>query len=589
MKKNRQKISRLTTVFYRNFFLLIAVPLFLVIIVALSILRSMMLGTANEKITLAQDNIVASLSSDLDAATLKMSHFLNSNDGRALELASAITTSQGTQRYEYTSQLKELYDFAVTPSSDIIAIHFYSRAGDIQYLKDGLAIPLEELRNRRFYKQALDNPGQTHLGSIPSSITYMDKQSDKSRMALAVAFAPKDSGFGGNIEMACMYVYTHVNVTIQEYSLDEGQGQMCLVDSGGNMLIPPKRGYTDYVVPEQFYTAQSGHYEASRDGQRLQYVVAAIPGTDWRLVSTVDNRILLHDFNRTAALILMASVVLFTLFFVFSILFLQNIIRPVTALIAAMRQVEDGNLDTRLEPSGQEELRALTTSFNGMIVKTKGLMLANEAEQQAKHSAEMQALQSQINPHFLVNTLGSIRFMAMVAKFDSIKNMAEALMNILSASFRQSASLYTINEELEMLDSYIYLMKIRYSENFNVEYKIDDSCRSCLIPRLILQPIVENSIVHGFEDREDMGNILVEVVRSNDVVTITITDDGQGMTEEAVRVVLSTGIGVSNVQKRLRLNFGEAYGITFESTLGEGSAAVLTIPALESKDSNNLA
>lgn len=193
----------------------------------------------------------------------------------------------------------------------------------------------------------------------------------------------------------------------------------------------------------------------------------------------------------------------------------------------------------------------------------------------------MEALQSQINPHFLVNTLGSMRFMAMVAKFDSIKNMAEALINILSTSFRQAASLYTINEELEMLESYIYLMKIRYAENFLVEYRIDDNCRRCLIPRLVLQPIVENCIVHGFEDSEDIGHILVEASRNRDAVVITISDDGQGMSPERLAEVLSASIGISNVQKRVRLNFGELYGVRIESKPGAGTRVTLTIPATD--------
>lgn len=584
MSRHGQKKSRLTTVFYRNFFLLIAIPLLLVIIVALSMLRSMMLSAANEKITLAQDNVVAMLSADIDSATLKLSHFLNSSGGRALELASAVSATQGVERYEYATQLKELYNFAVTPSSDIIAIHFYSHDGDIQYFKDGLAIPLSELKNQRFYAEAMSDPGQTHVGSIPSTITYMDRITDRSRMALAVALAPKKSDMTERIEMVCMYAYTHVNVTIQEYSRDPGQGQMCLVDSRGDILIPPKRGDKEYSIPEHFYTSQAGSFEYKAGGRPLQYVVSIIPGTDWRLVSAVDNRMLLQDFNRIAGLIICASIVLFALFFGFSILFLQNIIRPVNALISAMRQVEQGDLNTSLVPMGQEELQALIGSFNGMIRQTKTLMIENEEQQQQRHNAEMQALQSQINPHFLVNTLGSIRFMAMVAKFDSIKNMAEALMNILSASFRQSASLYTVGEELEMLESYIYLMKIRYAENFEVEYHIDDSCRRCIIPRLILQPIVENSIVHGFEDREEMGHIAVEVARGDNCIVITISDDGQGM--EAVRLeeAQSARVGISNVKKRIKLNFGVAYGVQMESTAGKGTKTTLTIPFKEAEE-----
>lgn len=579
MNRHRQKSSRLTTVFYRNFFLLIAIPLLLVILVALSLLRSMMLGAANEKITLAQTNVVTTLNTDIKNATLKMSHFLNSNDGRALELASAIVSGKGTKKHESTTQLKELYNFAVTPSSEIIAIHFYSHEGDIQYLKDGLAIPLDELREQRFYQEALADPGQTHVGSISSTITYRDKITDKSRMALAVAFAPKKKRAADRIEMVCLYTYTHVNVTIQEYSGIPGQGQMCLVDSYGNLLIPPKRGYTQYTIPEQLYTAEEGNYQYRSDKEIVQYVVSVIPGTNWRLVSAVENRVLLQDFNRVAVLIISTSIVLFALFFCFSIFFLRDIIRPINTLVGSMGLVEQGNLDIRLEPAGQEELQNLTHSFNAMISQTKTLISANAQQQQQRHNAEMQALQSQINPHFLVNTLGSIRFMAMVAKFDSIKNMAGALMNILSASFRKSASLYTVGEELEMLESYVYLMKIRYAENFEVAYSIDEDCRACLIPRLILQPVVENAIVHGFEDREEMGHIFVQAKKKEERVIITIADDGQGMNAKRLNEVLCAGVGVSNVQKRIQLNFGEQYGVDIKSVPGEGTTATITIPA----------
>ena len=227
-------------------------------------------------------------------------------------------------------------------------------------------------------------------------------------------------------------------------------------------------------------------------------------------------------------------------------------------------------------------------SFNRMVRELRASIEENEQVQQKKHQAEVRALQSQINPHFLVNTLNSIRFMAQVSRFDGIRKMAEALIKILSCSFRGSISFYTVREELDVLDSYIYLMKIRYSDGFEVDYSIDETCMDYKVPRLILQPIVENSIVHGLAEKEDdIGHLTVSLKASGDSLIFTVEDDGRGMTEEEIRQLLTpreraegdnTSIGVENVLSRLKLNFGDRYGIRMESLPGKYTKTILTIP-----------
>ena len=229
-----------------------------------------------------------------------------------------------------------------------------------------------------------------------------------------------------------------------------------------------------------------------------------------------------------------------------------------------------------------------------MVRELRASIEENEQVQQKKHQAEVRALQSQINPHFLVNTLNSIRFMAQVSKFDGIRKMAEALIKILSCSFRGSISFYTVREELDVLDSYLYLMKIRYSDGFEVVYDIDETCLDCKVPRLILQPIVENSIVHGLAEKEDdIGHLTVRLKASGDSLIFTVEDDGRGMTEEEIRQLLTpreraegdnTSIGVENVLSRLKLNFGSRYGIRMESQPGQYTKTILTIPLMNERD-----
>lgn len=198
-------------------------------------------------------------------------------------------------------------------------------------------------------------------------------------------------------------------------------------------------------------------------------------------------------------------------------------------------------------------------------------------------------MQSQINPHFLVNALNSISFMAKVSKYEGIRKMAESLIRIISCSFRSNISFYTLREEIEILDSFIYLMEIRYSEGFEVEYDVDETCLDCLVPRLILQPLVENSIVHGFNE-EDIGHLKVSASRENGFLLLKVWDDGCGINEEQVKKILSdyeqppkgsTGIGMRNVISRLRLNFGDLFHTEIHSVTKEYTEIILRLPVLE--------
>lgn len=588
MKNTNLHRSRLVGTYLLSFLLLVVAPLLVVMLAAISLLRAQMLESALQKIDLAQTNVVGTLTNDINAATLKLAQILNAADGAALELAGEIVTAEGQQKHAATQQLKQLYSFAVAPSSNIIALHFYGYNGEVQYIKDALTVPLETLRQEPFYQQAVATPGRTHVSNIRSNITYMDKASAKTRMAIVVAFAPLRQTARDAIELACLYVNTHANVEVQQYSREPGQGDMCMVSEAGELLIAPEAGQNGFAVPQALYTAAAGRYRYREEGRTVQYVVAPIPQTQWRVVTRVDNHELLGGFNSVAGMIIAVALLLFGLFIGFSIIFLRNIIAPVNHLVAGMAAVETGDLTVRLAPQGQADMRRLTESFNRMVATTGDLLESNRRQQQERHQAEMEALQSQINPHFLVNTLGSIRFIAMAAKFDSIMNMAEALMKILSGSFRHAARLYSFGEELDMLRSYIYLMGVRYSGNFEVIYDIADDCLGLAIPRLTLQPLVENAIVHGFDGREEPGTITIAARREEKNFILTITDDGQGMTQGQVAAILASsptkedrnGIGVANVRRRIQLNFGPDYGLTLCSTPGKGTVAGLILPAI---------
>lgn len=221
------------------------------------------------------------------------------------------------------------------------------------------------------------------------------------------------------------------------------------------------------------------------------------------------------------------------------------------------------------------------------------MLEVNAEAQRRKHRAEIQALQSQINPHFIVNTLNSIRFMAQVAGYAGIQKMAESLMKIVSCSFRSNISFYTLREELDVLDSYVYLMRIRYADSFEVSYDIAEDCLDYMLPRLLLQPVVENSITHGFaEMEEELGQIDVTARRKGEMLCLIVRDNGCGMSQEQIEQILhghaqtvddNTSIGLKNVLARIRLNFGGKAQMEITSEPQKYTQTVIRLPWKEEK------
>uniref|UniRef100_UPI0032605856 sensor histidine kinase n=1 Tax=Clostridium sp. NkU-1 TaxID=1095009 RepID=UPI0032605856 len=360
-----------------------------------------------------------------------------------------------------------------------------------------------------------------------------------------------------------------------------------IADKSGNVIFDAEG--TMALLPRNVSLEQP-KFRYQVNGRQYMGVVTEEPMTGLKIISIVAYEALTRSFNRTAAVIVAVMLLLFVLFYRFSSYFLKSIIDPIHYTVEGMKKVEEGNLLVHVEPKGQEELRLMIHSFNRMTRRLKQLIQENEEQQQKKHEAEIRALQSQINPHFLVNSLNSIRFIAQMSKYESIARMAEALIKILSCSFRSNVGFYPLKEELEVLDSFIYLMKIRYSDGFDIKYEIEESCLSCLVPRLILQPVVENSIVHGFSGlMDEMGVIWLTAREADSFLFIEIRDNGKGMSEEEISRILNgeeekegqkdhVSIGVTNVKTRLRLNYGESCEFEMKSGKGRFTRTSIRIP-----------
>ena len=592
----------LKTVYYRSFLLLIVIPILLVSVISLTLTRYIMERSAITNIRNAQASIESSLSKAIRDISLQLSHLVYVNDGEVMELASGMDSGDQQQRYDSRNRLSEVFRVAMVPSQDTISAMFYLKDGCTVYLKDEIRIPKEAMEQEAWYRQALAKPNVVSVGAFDTSrqnLTYSRLKSGE--FVLAAAFSPDyQADRSGKMEMVSLFSVTHVGEVIRGFNRDEQLGTTFILDSSGSLIFAGDRYQEASRLLKGLTSKEAGVYKTAFDaqgnGRRQGYtiVVSDVEENGWKIVSCVRTARLTASYNQVTLASILVISLLFLLFYLFSRYFLGQIITPLHTVVEGMKEMEEGNLTVHVEPAGQSEIRTMIHSFNRMVRELKASIEENEQVQQKKHQAEVRALQSQINPHFLVNTLNSIRFMAQVSKFDGIRKMAEALIKILSCSFRGSISFYTVREELDVLDSYIYLMKIRYSDGFEVVYDIDETCLDCKVPRLILQPIVENSIVHGLAEKEDdIGHLTVRLKASGDSLIFTVEDDGRGMTEEEIRQLLThreraegdnTSIGVENVLSRLKLNFGSRYGIRMESQPGQYTKTILTIPLMSERD-----
>lgn len=263
--------------------------------------------------------------------------------------------------------------------------------------------------------------------------------------------------------------------------------------------------------------------------------------------------------------------------------------RPLRILEGLMEDIRREKFDVRMNYTGRDEITVLAHSFNRMVDRLNELVHENyrvKVEQSElrllEREAQLSALQQQINPHFLYNTLDSIQWMAYAAGAMEISRMATALGKFFRAVVHTGYGMVTIAEELEMLENYLDIQRIRYQEKLKVHIDIDPALRHVMTLKLLLQPLVENSITHGIEPKKEGGTIWIQVSRESDFVRFKIRDNGVGMSEKQLKGVGQRhSIGLDNVSQRLNLHYGESGKLTIESETNIGTCVTINHPILE--------
>lgn len=314
-----------------------------------------------------------------------------------------------------------------------------------------------------------------------------------------------------------------------------------------------------------------------------------IPKLNWTLVSVVSMDELLKENKMIVRLTLAVVAISIAITFFIAFFLASTITRPVGKLLTQMKKVSEGNFDIHVDFHYGDEISQLGDGFNSMVVRIERLVQQVYNDQQKQKEAELKALQAQINPHFLYNTLESINWMAQEIHARDISIMVNALAKFFRISISKGKDVISIRDEIEHVKNYLVIQKIRYQELLNAEVSVSSDILNCRVPKLTLQPLVENSIYHGVKKKKGKGNILVTGCKDGDDILFQVIDDGAGMDEKEVERLnrslkethqeMKIGYGIRNVHERITLRYGKGYGLTYYKNTGGGIRVEVRLPA----------
>ena len=371
---------------------------------------------------------------------------------------------------------------------------------------------------------------------------------------------------------------------------------ICIINDKGELVYEQQNGRERFAFDEkenrqELNTAlgktKESCFRLNYRGEKYLVTRTDMKTTGWTLVSMVPYKSVMAETMAISGVMILAVAITLIVTLLLLNRILTGVVRPLKKLEKYMVQVNPDNMDQRMEILTDDEIGHLSMKFNQMMDRIRNLKEQVIEEQEDKRKYELQALQAQINPHFLYNTLDSIIWMA-ETNDSNIVAMTEALAKLFRISLNKGNEEISLERELEHVKNYLIIQSMRYADKFTYEISAEPGVERCRTIKLILQPIVENCIYHGIKKKRGTGKITIRAYRREQNLIIEVSDDGCGMPEEICRKILSdeiesenisgSGIGVKNVNERIQLRFGKKYGLSYSSEEGVGTTVTYVLP-----------
>jgi len=497
-------------------------------------------------------------------------------------------------RYEYENSVNSHLKMVVISRPEISSLCIYSNDGRTYYQDDNTkdAGSRDKIPYGRMLEQARKLKGKPGIFTVSEnqqvSDIYMVRQiNDRDRFD----------------ELGMLIIHVRKDIMDDVYQGLTGNLQNIVLLTSDMEQIA-SRDYNDLTVMSDALLgsieAETGEKIDEKKGLFVSYITQR--STGWKIVAYTALDELYREaytLRNKSVMLCVAVVIVLT---VLTLFIAVDIVKPINELVNGMKKVQAGGSNVQLQVDREDELGFLHKAFNEMSGEIHHLVNWVYREQLTRKEAELKALQSQINPHFLFNTLEAINWMAQLNNVPEISSTVSDLSDLMEASIGRDDRLITIEEEFTYADKYISLQKRRFGDKLELVKNIDPNVNSIKIPRLLIQPLIENAVYHGIERSRRKGVIALSAIKMEGYVSVTVTDNGAGMEPEELeelnaRLAMDNdtyfknigerrrSVGIENVNRRIKLFYGETYGLRIESEVGAYTRVTVTIPCEIGADS----
>jgi two-component system sensor histidine kinase YesM len=518
------------------------------------------------------ENIINYLSDD--PTVLK---FLNSNN---INKDSNIEDDTSREITRFTTLHPEIAGIMIVNPNDMYV-------SDIMY-----RISRDPLTSEKWYVQAAKNPQNVQLFSKPvgRNINNIFEYCADDVVSMSKAVIDKKSG--NCIGVIIIDMKLDVIKSVIENIKPGKTGFVYILDSNGEIVYAPVNSVV-YRINEQWFSDKNNEImikSIKNKDYELMHIDSSY--TKWKTVGVfpLDESLKVITYIKYYSLII--AVVTLILAGILAVFFTKSIVNPITKLRRLMKKTEEGNFDIQFNSRYDDEIGQLGNSFNHMIGEIKNLINLVQVEERNKRKAEINILQAQIKPHFLYNTLDTIQWMAQEHNAKDIVEMVGNLTNLLRIGLNSGDEIIKLRYEIKHVESYLMIQKVRYEDKVNYEIEIDDDILEYNVIKLILQPLVENAIYHGLKEKRGKGKIIIKGAVENNKIHLKVIDNGKGIKKDKLEEINALlrendsskrkiGYGSFNVNERIRLNYGEEYGIVYSSIYGEWTTVDIWHPILK--------
>lgn len=460
-------------------------------------------------------------------------------------------------------------------------------------------IPLDEILKGKAAKKAIANPDKLICEYEESGYTDNQKNSPVLVMAKVLSYGETNQ-YDGIIFIS---IKESEFENIYEYFTSD-TNDIIILNQDEEVVSSNERGYLTGEKQEKLefiltkVEMEDNALEEVKDKSRgnvEMYLTQKIQGTNFRMLGIIDPNVAFQQqYNMKNNILLTLVITILISFFIF--VFIRQQTRPLSKLADKMRLVQKGNMQEYVQIEGTEEIQELSKTYNTMLQRINQYIEEKLKIQEEKRNAEIHALQMQINPHYMYNTLASIKWLIWQGDVAKSTAVIDAFISLLRNTISNTDEFVSVEQEIENLRNYTLINQTRYGDAVDVEFYVSESCKECLVPKLILQPFVENAFFHAFP-KGMSGEISVFVKEERRYLRFDIVDDGVGMGTETLSALRNkttkksehfTGIGINNVDDRIKLIYGMDYGINIVSEKEKGTTITILLPRREQEDGDSV-